>query len=264
LQGDSLIDELAQLIRLQEIETRAADARKRIADAPARTAALDAKLDAARDEVARARQAHTDNQTQRRSIEKDLIAAQQQLSKSKDTLMAVKTNQEYHAMQSQIAAGTAEVGRVEERMLINMVEADDVAARLKKAEAALKAEEGAVAKERKAIETEAAEMAKVAADSVQERAALVAKLPRATLEMFERVAKARNGLAVVEAADGHCTVCHVRLRPQVYNTIRRNDSVYQCDSCQRILYFTGVHERSAEGHAAANAPGQQHADPNVS
>jgi predicted nucleic acid-binding Zn-ribbon protein len=259
-----VIDELAHLIRLQEIETQAADARKRIADAPARIAALDAKLNAAREAVTAARQAHTDNQTQRRSIDKDLLAAQQQLSKSKETLMAVKTNQEYHAMQSQIAAGTAEVGRVEERMLVNMVDADDIAARLKKAEAALKAEEAAIVKERKAIETDAAEMERVVTESQGARSALVAQLPRATIEMFERVAKARNGLAVAEAVDGHCSLCHVRLRPQVYNTIRRNDSIYQCDSCQRIMYFTGVHERSAEGHAAANAPGQQHADPNAS
>jgi predicted nucleic acid-binding Zn-ribbon protein len=259
-----VIDELAHLIRLQEIETRTADARKRIADAPARIAALDAKLNAARETVAAAKQAQTDNQTQRRTIDKDLLAAQQLLSKSKDTLMAVKTNQEYHAMQSQIAAGTAEVGRIEERMLVNMVDADEIAARLKKADAALKAEEALIAKERSAIETEAKEMERVVRESQGERAALVGGLPRSTIEMFERVAKARNGLAVAEAIDGHCSLCHVRLRPQVYNTIRRNDSIYQCDSCQRIMYFTGVHERSAEGHAAANAPSQQHADPNAS
>jgi predicted nucleic acid-binding Zn-ribbon protein len=259
-----VIEELAHLIRLQQIETRAADARRRIAEAPARIAALDAKLTAARDEVAAAKKAQADNQTHRRSIEKDLLAAQQQLSKSKETLMAVKTNHEYHAMQSQIAAGTAEVGRIEERMLVNMVDADEITARLKKAEAALKTEEGVIAKERKALETEAAEMEQVLAASQQERTALTPQVARATLEMFERVLKARQGIAVTEAIDGHCSVCHVRLRPQVYNTIRRNDSIVQCDSCQRVLYFTGVHERSAEGHAAANAPSQQHADPNPS
>jgi len=134
-----MLPELEHLIRLQEIETRAADARKRIADAPVRMAALDAKFSAARDAVAAAKQAVADNQAQRRTIEKDLLAAQQRLSKSKETLMAVKTNQEYHAMQSQIAAVTTEVSRVEEQMLVNMVEADEFAARLKKAEGALKA-----------------------------------------------------------------------------------------------------------------------------
>jgi uncharacterized protein len=255
--------ELEQLVKLQAIETGSADARKRIADAPARIAALDAKLSAARDEVTAARQAAAVNQTRRRTIDRDLTAAQQQLSKSKDTLMAVKTNQEYHAMQHQIAAGTSEVGRIEELMLINMMEADEVAARLKKAEAALTSEETQIASERQAIETEAAEMERVLTTSDEERRALVPQIPRATLETFERLRKARQGLAVAEAIDGHCSVCHVRLRPQVYNTIRRNDSIVHCDSCQRILYFAGVQERSPEGHGAANGATQQHADPNA-
>jgi uncharacterized protein len=258
-----MLPELEHLIRLQEIETQAADARKRIADAPGRIAALDARLAAARDLVAAAKQAVDDNRTHRRTIEKDLLSAQQRLSKSKETLMAVKTNQEYHAMQSQIAAGTTEVGRVEEEMLVNMVEADEVAARLEAAESALQAEERAVAKERNAIETDAQEMERVLAASQAERATVVPQIPRAVFDTFERVFRARHGVAVAEAADGHCTICHVRLRPQVYNQIRRNDSIYQCDSCQRILYFTGVHERSAAGHAAANAPNQQHADPDT-
>ena len=42
---------------------------------------------------------------------------------------------------------------------------------------------------------------------------------------------------VAEARDGHCTECHVRLRPQHYNEVRRNDSLIQCESCLRILYY---------------------------
>jgi predicted nucleic acid-binding Zn-ribbon protein len=254
--------ELEHLIRLQAVETREADARKRIADAPGRIAALDAKLTAARESVAAAKQAVADNQAHRRTIEKDLLSAQQRLSKSKETLMAVKTNQEYHAMQTQIAAGTAEVERVEEQMLVNMVEADEVAARLKEAEASLRAEEAKIARERAEIEQEARQMEEVLSSCQAERTELVPQLPRAIYEDFVRVMKARQGIAVAEAADGHCTVCHVRLRPQVFNTIRRNDSIVHCDSCQRILYFTGVHERSAAGQAAVDAPSQQHADPN--
>jgi uncharacterized protein len=253
--------ELEQVVKLQQIETRSADARKRIADAPARIAALDAKLSAVRDEVAAAKQAAADNQTRRRAIDRDLTAAQQLLSKSKDTLMAVKTNQEYHVMQHQIAVGTSEVGRIEELMLINMMEADDIAARLKKAEAGLKSEEAAIAKERSAIETEAADMQHVLTSSEEERRALVPQMPRAVFETFERVLKARQGLAVAEAVDGHCSVCHVRLRPQVYNTIRANTSIVHCDSCQRILYFGGGQQRTSDGQSAS-VP-QQPVDPNA-
>src|SRR5437773_1536611 len=70
-----------------------------------------------------------------------------------------------------------------------------------------------------------------------ERATIVAALPKTVLSQFELVAKKRNGVAVAEAKDGICTICHVRLRPQVFNTVRRNEEIVQCDHCQRILYF---------------------------
>ena len=54
------------------------------------------------------------------------------------------------------------------------------------------------------------------------------------------VSRRRNGVAVAEARDGICTICHVRLRPQVFNTVRRNLEIIQCDSCNRILFFVPV------------------------
>jgi predicted nucleic acid-binding Zn-ribbon protein len=56
------------------------------------------------------------------------------------------------------------------------------------------------------------------------------------LAIYDLVARRRNGIGVAEARNGICTICHVRLRPQVFNNILRNDSIIQCDSCQRILY----------------------------
>jgi len=50
---------------------------------------------------------------------------------------------------------------------------------------------------------------------------------------------------VAEAREGHCTSCHVRLRPQVFNDIRTNDNLIQCDSCQRILYYVARAEPAA-------------------
>ncbi|MEW6321264.1 MAG: C4-type zinc ribbon domain-containing protein [Acidobacteriota bacterium] len=232
--------ELERLIRLQDIETRAAEASRTVAEAPGRIAALDDKLTAARQAVADARQAVADNQAEKRTIDKDLLAAQQRLSKYKEQLMAVKTNEEYHAMQHQIAAATQEVSRIEEQALVNMLAADEVSARLKAAEAALKKAEAAIAAERTAIESEAAEMTALAARLAADRAALTAQMDRANVELFERIAKARHGLAVARAADERCTVCQVRLRPQVFNQIRHNETIHQCDSCQRVLYYVPV------------------------
>ena len=105
--------------------------RRHSADAPGEIAALDAKLSASQDALAVAKQAVADTQAARRTLDRDLLSAQQRLSKYKEQLMAVKTNEEYHAMQHQIAAADAEVGRIEELVIINMVEADETSARLK-------------------------------------------------------------------------------------------------------------------------------------
>jgi uncharacterized protein len=245
--------ELERLIKLQEVESRAAEAQRRIAEAPAQTDTLDAKLTAARDALAAAKQAVADNQTSRRNLDRDLLAAQQRLSKYKEQLMAVKTNEEYHAMQHQIAAADAEVGRVEELVIINMVEADDVAAKLKAAEAGLKRDEALIVRERGAIDAEVAEKKIVLTQTARDREALIADISRSARELFERVLKARQGIAVAPAIDGHCSICHVRLRPQVYHTIVRNEGIVQCDSCQRILYFSGVREGVEAAQAVIDA-----------
>ena len=248
-----MLPDLERLIRLQEIETRAADARKRIADAPGEIAALDARLTASRDTVDTAKKALADNQTARRAIEKDLASVQQRLSKYKEQLMEVKTNPEYHAMQHQITAANTEIAKFEEQILVNMLEADDVTAKLKAAETKLKGDETALVKERTTIQADAAEKERALAETVKDRAAIVPEISRTNFEMFERVLKVRQGIAVAEAIDGICSICRVRLRPQVYNTILRNSEIVQCDHCQRVLYFSGVHQRSAAGHAAVDA-----------
>jgi len=229
--------ELERLIHLQEIETRAADAQQRMASAPARIAELDAKLNASKDAVSSATQVLSDNQSARRTLEKDQLAVQQRLSKYKEQLMDVKTNHEYHAMQQQIAATTTELGKVEEQILVNMMAADEIAATLKAAQAQLKADETSIRDERQAIEADAKAAEQTIAESTAERATVVALMDRNNVAIFERLLKARQGVAVAEFASGICTMCRVRLRPMIYDQVRRNEDIVQCDYCQRILYY---------------------------
>ena len=57
------------------------------------------------------------------------------------------------------------------------------------------------------------------------------------MAIYLRVAHGRRGIALAEAKGGLCTVCHVRMRPQTFNEVRRNDGIHQCESCTRILYY---------------------------
>jgi predicted nucleic acid-binding Zn-ribbon protein len=228
--------DLERLIRLQHLETFVESARRTIAELPERVASLDARLSSARAAVDSARQRLAENQSARRAAEKELAAQQARLSKFKDQLMEVKTNKEYQAMQKEIEVAQKQVRQLEDRILEKMIEADEIAAAVAGAEQGLVVEQGEIDAERRRLEDEArtlqAELERVAV----RRQALVSEISAPVMATFELL-MGRRGTAVVEARDGHCTACHVRLRPQAYNDLRRNDSLMQCDSCQRILYF---------------------------
>jgi predicted nucleic acid-binding Zn-ribbon protein len=229
--------DLERVVTLQKIDSAVHDAERGLAEEPEHLKSLDARLDVAKQAVATAKDALTRNQGARREIEKDVAVHQGRLSKFRDQAMAVKTNQEYHAIQHEITFAQTEIKKLEDRILELMVEGDDLTTAVKRAEGSLSAEQKAVEADKKALIAQHAGLNATLERLRGERQAVVGSLNPRVLAIFDLVSKRRHGVAVAEAKDGICTICHVRLRPQVFNTVRRNDEIVQCDSCQRILFF---------------------------
>ena len=104
-----------------------------------------------------------------------------------------------------------------------MLEADDLTAAVKRAEAELAAEQKAVDADRQGARRGARRAEGVArADARASAPTLVARArPAGARDLRAGRRSRRNGVAVAEARDGICTICHVRLRPQVFNTVLR-------------------------------------------
>jgi len=228
--------ELERIIALQKLASASHDAERRLADEPERERAMETRLDAARHNVATAKERLTENQNARRAVEKDVAVHQGRLSKFREQAMAVKTNQEYAAVQKEIGFAQGEIKTLEDRILELMVEADDLTATVKRTESELAAEQKSVEADRRTMTGEHATLKASLEKIAAERAEVVRGLSPHTLAVFELVSSRRHGVAVAQARDGICMLCHVRLRPQVFNTVLRNDQIVQCDSCQRILY----------------------------
>jgi predicted nucleic acid-binding Zn-ribbon protein len=230
--------DLDRLIKLQHLETTIAEARAAIAAHPQRLADADARLKGAMEQVDTAKELLKANQDARRTFEKDIAVYQGRLTKFKDQLMEVKTNREYQAMQHEIATAQSDLGAVEEKVLERMVEADVLTADVKKAESALAAQQKAIEAEKKTLAADLALEEEQLAKATESRAALVKDIEPRLMALFEQVARARKGVAITTATrDGLCSVCHVRLRPPVFQQVRHNDSIIQCESCQRVLYW---------------------------
>src|SRR3954471_20712273 len=149
--------DLERVIALQRLDSQANAARKRLAQAPRGETAFDARLETARQRIADAKTQLAANQEARRAIDKDIALHQGRLSKYRDQAMAVKTNQEYHAIQHEIAHAQGEIKKHEDTMLERMVEADDLVATVKAAEAQLAAEQKTINTDRKRMQAEDAE-----------------------------------------------------------------------------------------------------------
>jgi predicted nucleic acid-binding Zn-ribbon protein len=119
-----------------------------------------------------------------------------------------------------------------------MMEADALSADVKKAEQALAAQQKEVEAEKKTLAEELVTVDAALKDATGKRQALVKALPAQLVALFEQVSRVRKGVAIAVATrDGLCSACHVRLRPQAFQEVRRNDQIIQCPSCNRILYY---------------------------
>src|SRR5207248_5399820 len=135
----------------QQLAAAPHDGQRRLAEEPDRQKALDARLDAARQQVAGTKARLAESQNARRTLEKEVAVHQGRLSKFRDQLMSVKTNIEYQAMQKEIEFAQREVKSIEDTVLERMLEGDDLSALVKRAEAELAAEQKAADADRRAL-----------------------------------------------------------------------------------------------------------------
>jgi predicted nucleic acid-binding Zn-ribbon protein len=232
-----VIAALASLIALQQLDTAAEAARKRLAELPAAEQAIDADMAAAAAALDGVKGRLKANQEARRGLERDVAAVDTRLAKFDDHKAAVKTNHEYTALLHEIATAKQEKDGIEDKILVLMEHADGLTAELKADERALadKKTQGdqakaALAAERTTLQADLAELAR-------QRTGETRGVDAPVLARYEQLLKQRRGLAVARMTGEMCAACHVRLRPHIAQIVRRNDEILACESCQRILYF---------------------------
>ena len=147
-----------------------------------------------------------------------------------------------------------EIAKAEDRLLEQMVAGEEYDRRIKKAEAALKDVEAEVRVQRATIEENKTAAEKSLAEFTAERAAVVAEIPENLLDHYERIARKHNGVALAEVRDEKCGACGMRVRPHVFQEMRRlgSDEMFHCETCTRILYYI---EPTFRASASAGQPG---------
>ena len=191
--------------------------------------------------------------TERRDLESDIKEIQGHISKHRDQLYEVKTNEQYRAMLHEIEGEEGNIRTIEDKILEKMMEADELEGHIREAESRLADEKARVAKETARLRALRQEDMDEREKLLARRKEMAASLNDDLLQVYERVRHGRGGVAVAAVREGFCNECHVALRPQHYNEGRSKDVLITCESWSRILYYV---EPPAESQGASDASGQ--------
>jgi len=228
--------DITNLKQLQEADREVSRLAQEIAALPRRVAFIEAKLadSEARKEKAQAGIKAAD--ASRRKLESQIQDLQQKISRYRDQMLGVKTNQEYRALTDEVEFAQRHIRDAEDKILEGMIAADTLEAELKTVESELQAETAEIEKEKTEARARTEEDEKLLAEWRAKRDGLRHAISPDTLRHYDRVLKLR-GSGLAEAMDHKCSACQVMLRPQVYNDVRTNQQIVTCDSCHRILWY---------------------------
>ena len=143
-----MYSDLKTLIDLQRLDQEIADLSFQLHTFPSKIQAIEKQLSDfihAHEE----RQQHlAANQKERRDMEGEIQLIRQKISKHRDQLYLVKTNEQYRAMLKEIEGEESRIRSIEDRILEKMIESEELQKLVKEAEGRLEAEKKRVAQEK--------------------------------------------------------------------------------------------------------------------
>ncbi len=181
----------------------------------------------------------TEARKEMKNIELEVQSNKDALDKYQQQMLTIKTNKEYDALVKEIDECKETISSGEDKILMLMGEIEELENKVQEFEG--KCDD--VKKENNAqLETLQEQI-----DSVEEkrqikedeRKNLQVRIPRNVMNVYERIRKGRGGMAVVSVKKRACGACFKQLEPKLIQEIKKGERLITCDSCGRILVWTG-------------------------
>ena len=229
---------LQTLISLQAIDTRIAALEADAARLPKEIAAIHAAVEEARKQAEQAKTRLDAARKDQRAKEKDLEVVQVKRSKNEARLYEVKTNKEYSAVLIEIEEIKQEKARMEEEVLVLMEAQERLTGDIREAEGRFKQRESEGRSQEATLKEQLRGIEADLTGVRTERKELATKLPANILADYDRILRARSGLALVPVAKPNfCGACRMTITPQRLQELRAQSSLIPCESCGRYLYW---------------------------
>ena len=176
-------------------------------------------------------------QKESRNLEGDMADRMDHVRERQSKMMQVQTGREQTALLKEIEDAKKSAKENEEKVVALMESIEQLTARVTEEKNLLKGEKELVAEETEKVRVSIEEINKGKRDKDQRRSEQAAKIKSGTLRKYDTLRQRRNGLAVVNVVDGVCQGCFMAIPPQLFNQLLRGDQLFECPTCQRMIYF---------------------------
>lgn len=231
------MNSIAELYRLQEIDTAGDKLRRRILQLQKVTGGS-ATLKEARERAQAMETEITDTRKAQREAEMEAEALSGRIKDSETMLMSgeVRNPKELEALQSNVDAMRRHKSALDDRSVEAMVKADELSQKFDQFNETLERQESEWETKRLGYEEELLRRKKEYLYVKNLREQAVKTIGADFLEQYEYLRGRKNGIAVAQLEDDSCGACHMQLPSGVVSHVRRGGEMVNCTACGRILY----------------------------
>ena len=173
----------------------------------------------------------------RRELEAELSDELSRLKERQSKMMQVQTNREYQSLLKEIEDGKKS-NKEREEDVVQLMEVAEADAKIMNEQAStIEEEKKALEEESKAAQKFATAIEKKKTRIMKKRNSKAKEVKTPLLRKYDMLRERRNGKAVVQVIKGVCQGCFMSIPPQQFNDIMKGDRMFNCPTCQRILYY---------------------------
>jgi len=225
------------LIQLQSIDEEISKSSLYLKEIPPQIQEIDTKIEEGLQIVNQAKEKLVQNQKKRRDLEADVQDLKARIEKYKHQLGGVKTNLEYRSLLKEIEEIQKKTDILEEEIISEMLLADDIEKEIKTANNNANQAKTKLLKEKDLLLKGEKEVEEREKKLIQEKEKIIPKIPSDHIKLYMKIFNKKNGISLSPVTDDFCSMCHMRIRPQVLNELKERSKIILCENCGRILYW---------------------------
>lgn len=239
-----MINRLKILYQLQIIDDQLDELEELRGDLPNMVRELEEKIKSLINDIESKEKEQKESIVKRDENENEIEKLKENQKKFKAQLYQVRNNKEYDALTKEIDHTEEQINKLEaannslaDRSKILTLEIEEITPRLDELKQELKEKEADLKEIIKANEREETKL-------LEERKKIESEVKKNDLSAYMRIRKAKKGLAVATIKRSACSGCHNIVPSQRQLEIRKNNRLFFCEYCGRILVSSEIAENA--------------------